>query len=936
MNAARSHALSPASIDSNDTWSPVTRYQSLDSSSPYPSAPPSRNRIDTPPTSVHTSTSTTATTSDGGLPSHGGVGPLSSTNTNPSPPASIARSSDATGRYAPSVADSRASTSKNKPIQEETLSEHYQVLKQYLAPYLRDEKGNPRPNRARDKLLRLSAVQFQELSTDVYDESIRREEQRRERANRPIGAPETQGQTPSHLLPIPKFHPKRNQARQKLSTLPLERFRQLATDVFFELERRFPRFAGGEPSRAPSPAPSTASSNRSAPRANGGPPPGWRGPRPGAGTGAAPPPQQYRNGPSQSPGVPGSLAIGEGTGQGSGNVYGRPLPKTFQSNTIVPNKSTMVEDDDSVSGADEEEDARSDAFGLETDGQRNSELAALSQEKEKELVELREKVAGLEGKVGSLEATMKDKDEEVERLTTQGKNQESASDAEKEQWMSVQRGLESKLAEAQNLNASLRSEIDKLRSESSATQRDLRAQIEEAKRIVIPAPALPAPAPLVEGDWQKRYLELERELFEQQQVTEDVRREASQFLVEMRALSERSDAAFEKEERLQHRVNSLEEELQQWKSRYAKAKTQLRTLRASSVGLSLQNPTSSLYIRDGSLMGINGLVKDVHVTKFQLSIDELLQAARQSNAQAVLDCMKTVVVCVRNITSDVDTADSSRSSMESTETPRSHTKLKARVSATANNLITASKNHAAASGLSPVSLLDAAASHLTTAVIELVRTVKIRPTPAEELNHDEDQGEKGYFSLANGISHLREASTTSAGSSAAGYSTNRSSVELGSAAVAPVSNGVRKIQGHDSELQDFKNFLTNQTTHLITTLTPLETAIRANPSTEEEENLINAQIEQIAQLLLSISTATHDATSSSHIAASERSALEKHTLPVVNVLEDCRMQLMDVEDVDAVLPITFRVSRAVTEMGKRVERVVGGRLTAGMTLSVDL
>lgn len=48
------------------------------------------------------------------------------------------------------------------------------------------------------------------------------------------------------------------------------------------------------------------------------------------------------------------------------------------------------------------------------------------------------------------------------------------------------------------------------------------------------------------------------------------------------------------------------------------------------------------------------------------------------------------------------------------------------------------------------------------------------------------------------------------------------------------------------------------------------------------------------------------------------------------------MQLMDVEDVDGVLPITFRVSRAVTELGKRVERVFGGRLTAGTTLSVDL
>lgn len=40
-----------------------------------------------------------------------------------------------------------------------------------------------------------------------------------------------------------EFHPKRNQARQKLATLPLQRFRDLASDVYFELERRYPDFA---------------------------------------------------------------------------------------------------------------------------------------------------------------------------------------------------------------------------------------------------------------------------------------------------------------------------------------------------------------------------------------------------------------------------------------------------------------------------------------------------------------------------------------------------------------------------------------------------------------------------------------------------------------------------------------------------------------------
>ncbi len=45
------------------------------------------------------------------------------------------------------------------------------------------------------------------------------------------------------FLPVRQdFHPKRNQARQKLATLPKNRFRDLASDVFFELRRRFPEF----------------------------------------------------------------------------------------------------------------------------------------------------------------------------------------------------------------------------------------------------------------------------------------------------------------------------------------------------------------------------------------------------------------------------------------------------------------------------------------------------------------------------------------------------------------------------------------------------------------------------------------------------------------------------------------------------------------------
>lgn len=280
--------------------------------------------------------------------------------------------------------------------------------------------------------------------------------------------------------------------------------------------------------------------------------------------------------------------------------------------------------------------------------------------------------------------------------------------------------LEEKLADAENLNVSLQSELDRLRAEHSETERDLSDQLEQLR---------------VSGGGgggnealERENEELRAELEEQQQTTDDVRREAGNFLREMKLLTERNGTSWEKEEQLVIQVNRLEAEVEDWRNRYARTKTQLRNARASSIGLTIQpkQTTSSHNSPDG-------LVKDVHVTKFQISIDELLRTARSETPENVVEYMKNVVICVRSITQDID------NSTNNPELAQGLAKLKARVSATANNLITASKNFTAAKGLSPVSLLDAAASHVTTSVVELVSTVKIRPTPASELEDDDNE-----------------------------------------------------------------------------------------------------------------------------------------------------------------------------------------------------
>jgi predicted nuclease with TOPRIM domain len=612
---------------------------------------------------------------------------------------------------------------------------------------------------------------------------------------------------------------------------------------------------------------------------------------------------------------------------GPPNAFGRPLPKTFQSNTIVPNKGTLVEDDDD-SGVDDD-----DAFNLEGAAARrqtNKSAKSMSMAQDKMVAELEAQVAELQGKLGNIESSLRDKDDEIQRLKEADSMRDGNTASERAEWDELRYSLEEKVEKAENLNSSLRADIDRLRSDNEDTQRNHSAQIAEFESRA------PQQAPDAgDGEWRQRCEELERELSEQHQVTEEVRRDASAFLVEMRELSSRSDAAVEKEERLVHQVSALETELKEWKSRYARTKTQLRSLKASSIGLSaLASPDITNYARDPSLTTPDGMVKDVHVTKFQLGIDELLQTARRAGPEQTLESMRHVVKCVRAITGDIDSTplsqmQSPNSSISGDILPspeKQQAKLKSRVSATANNLITATKNHVSSSGISPVSLLDAAASHLSTAIVELVKYVKVRPTPQSELEQGEDDdrpmplkpasspGYTAFSPAANGapngtpgFGHRRHQSSRGGSSDTTGYSTYSS----------PYSGYDRQSAGLnipppriDSGMTTFKNYLEDQTALLVQSIQPLVNMIRSSPvSSPADEHQIYEYIQDIAAAVEDTGTRTYDA-----VEKLGNPALRKHALPVVQVLDECRVALVGV-DVGAgrerIPPLAFKTARAL-------------------------
>ncbi|PKK43723.1 hypothetical protein CI102_12392 [Trichoderma harzianum] len=760
----RNAPLSPVSVGGSE-WS-FSRYQANDDGSF-----PNRGNLVSPPTSGGSS----GTMSMNGFP----PGP---TNTGgPSPPPSVGRSSNGMNMYARSEAGGESPTAAN--IDEGVLSEHYVALRVFLTS--RDPNAKQQPNKARDKLLRLSPVQFFELSTDVYDELVRRQAAARIPPNAP-------NMPPAFLLPEKTFHPKRNQARQRLSSLGPPRFRDLAADVFHELERRFPQFVGNDIPRGGS-----SMSNRGGPMNRTGTPVNGEYPprsqsrmrRPSNASSIRGPP------PIDPYGVPPSPSIPNGN-------YARPMPRhPTQNNTIVPNKSTMIEEDDD--GA--------DAYGG-ADGPDNGEA-------EKKIIEEYEaQVKDLNSKISSMEEEIKKKEEEMSSLRDNHQSQAAAKDEEKQELADARSDLEGKLTEAEKLSISLKQELERMREEHEQETKQLREQVRQSVSMMS--------STSVNEDLQRENDELRHSLQQQQQVTEEVRAEAQEFLREMRQLSQQSGSTYEKQAALEKTIEQLENEVRDWRERYAKTKTQIRSLRGSSAGFSVDGDSIKLP-SDNTLLDENGRVRDVHVTKYQMAIDELLQKVRDDHPENVIDAMKGVVVSVRRITRDLD--ESAPRGNEAAQQQQG--KLRARISATANHLITVSKSFAASSGITPISLVDAAASHLTVAIVEILRAAKIRPTPAEELEDEEDGNatpidSSGFFSPRS----VARGSTTHEGLPPAPAFKNlaniRASIE--SSAYSPVNsprtsmdayaNGAPNGHGeehHDGQIEGLKTYLEDQNALLI-------------------------------------------------------------------------------------------------------------------------
>ncbi|RKF59052.1 SpaA/cell polarity protein [Erysiphe neolycopersici] len=896
--SVRNSPLTPISLGGDDEGSSTLKFPTLETDYTHQKnwAP-----LASPPVSSSSSTMSRNFQVKGATTSNGNSGA-------PSSPSSIARPSEAIRTFI----QSESVMDRNQEKYESILYEHYLALKRYTSTTLKNDSGNPKPNRARDKLLRLSSVQFQELSTDIFDELVRRQQ-----VERRLGINGTP--PPPFLPPREKFHPKRNQARQKLSTLPPPRFRDLATDVFLELERRFPRFSsedalktvkpvstGGVPSRIDLPSsgnrlrrPSETNSATFSVRSNS---------RSG--------PMIYNNDALLSPNL-------------SAYEFGRPTPKSFQSSTIVPNKSTIVEDDETggEEGGDEsreeeakegeEESREGDAFGLEeaarTDFNENDNGSSPADT-------YQQQIKTLNYLLKSTEENLKQKDNELNNVTKNQTERVAQAETEKKEFKEQIVKLEARLADAQSLNEKLKTELDRVQAAHANENSDLQAQIQVLKASQVSAREIK-----VSSETERENESLKEDLIQQRRVAEDVCFQAQEILKEMRILSEQSRSSNEREEYLSKNIQRLEAEVKDWKEKYVKTKTKLKNFRGSSSDLAIQRDAARI-LSDSEFTDINGMIKDVNVIKFQISIDELLRSSRTEQLEKILELMKNVIYNVRNITQDIVEVTSSGE-----EVTLQQKKLKYNVTITAKNLITASKNFVAAKGLSPVSLLDAAASHLTSAIIELLRSVKIRLTPGVELESDDDMEDMSFIHAVddslvrkpdseNMVSSQNEISSKPfRGLGSVRLSTNSSMYSPISSPreedpITPfssnydswtnpkipisqqsLSNGFRSIDSYPSmkstlnvkarnNVEKLKIYLEDQTALLVQNVQSLVTAIRSESGITATGNSINAISDVVGNVIYNTEKA---------MIADKNSELRSQGEPVIRQLKEVQERLIE-------------------------------------------
>ncbi|KAL0577750.1 component of the polarisome [Marasmius crinis-equi] len=720
---------------------------------------------------------------------------------------------------------------------------HFGELSRYLAAYLARATPASRSS-ARQKLTRLTIQQFHELSTDVYDELIRRKNEK---------------EVP--FLPVrEEFHPKRNQARQKLATLPTSRFEDLSSDVYYELARRYPEFKeealpsgsispgstyDDYPSPEFSPAQNRMTSSRNSGRASVD-----RGMDSGYGDSVSSRrPSQDRRRPSEvdypvrrsednypgrrsedsyrgrvsedrnrsrdnespysSPNMASRRKLSQDTTRrsedrdrrdefgrrpsaASGSIHSDSTANaqstTATSGMIIPNTSTMEEEyievpygrDRDVRGSGSTTTAEDNRDRRDTSQERGyeNEPDTASDYPSPSPMSPPRGLAGLSARLRGVEDDddigAKSPDDYYDRDRTSvsrasinsdrsntgitGRLAAAAKSTNTADQEKMRRDYELRIATMQTQITNLQRDLeDSQQDELKLKDSEARVQqMEEElntfrRRAEEQTSAMRNLQKELEELRETRQLEKEREARRAQEdedelqilrdrierlederssgagsmdaeLVDKLRSDMQNLITELGDLQRRNDELSTINHTQLISTRDLEHQVKDYKRKYEQAKTELRSVKATSQ-LFLQAPKMD-KAEDQLPVSPEGGVLDIHVTAFLSAVDSLLTAGRSNAPTRVLTPMKSIVNAVTAITDDIRTFE--RKPRRPDVDYDGLRFLRERAEATLSNLAAAAKTHATSSGMSPVSLLDAAASHVAATITDIGKAISIR------------------------------------------------------------------------------------------------------------------------------------------------------------------------------------------------------------------
>ncbi|TFK23690.1 cell polarity protein [Coprinopsis marcescibilis] len=211
-------------------------------------------------------------------------------------------------------------------------------------------------------------------------------------------------------------------------------------------------------------------------------------------------------------------------------------------------------------------------------------------------------------------------------------------------------------------------------------------------------------------------------------IVDQLQNDMEGLILELGNLSRRNDELMTAKDSDLAVIRDLDAQLKEYKRKYEQAKTELRSIKTTS---QLFLPTPKFEKSDDQLpVATDGGVLDIHITAFMSAVDSLLTAGRSNAPTRVLAPMKTVVNAVTNIIDDARAFE--RRPIDREVDLDALKALRERAEATLGNLTAASRTHATSNGMSPVSLLDAAASHVSSCITEISRLVRIRKSTKAE------------------------------------------------------------------------------------------------------------------------------------------------------------------------------------------------------------